>query len=127
MKVRIYYHHTDCGGVVYYGEYLKFLEEGRTEFFEQKGIFVKDLMRKGILFVVARQEIDYKLPAVYGDILEIETRVNEISRSKIEFEHNIKNQDGKLVSTAKTALVFVDKDVKPRKIPEDIREKLSKS
>ncbi|NQU74472.1 MAG: acyl-CoA thioesterase [Candidatus Omnitrophica bacterium] len=125
MKVRIYYHHTDCGGVVYYAEYLKFLEEARTEFFEQKSVFVKDLKQRGILFVVARQEIDYKAPAFYEDVLEIKTWVNEISRLKIEFEYEIKNQDGKLISTAKTILVFVNKDIKPKAIPEDVKNKLS--
>ena len=54
MKVRIYYHHTDCGQVVYYANYLKFLEEARTEFFERKGIFIKELAKQGILFVVTR-------------------------------------------------------------------------
>lgn len=125
MKVRIYYHHTDCGGVVYYAEYLKFLEEARTEFFEQKGVFVKDLKQRGILFVVARQEIDYKAPAFYEDVLEIKTWVNEISRLKIEFEYEIKNQDRKLISTAKTILVFVDENIKPKAIPEDVKNKLS--
>jgi len=126
MKVRIYYHHTDCGGVVYYAEYLKFLEEARTEFFEQKGVLVKDLKKRGVLFVVARQEIDYKAPAFYEDTLQINTWVKEISRLKIEFGYEIKNQDGKLISTAKTILVFVDKNIKPKTIPEDVKDKLSK-
>jgi YbgC/YbaW family acyl-CoA thioester hydrolase len=65
MRVRIYYHHTDCGGVVYYANYLKFLEEARTQFMEGKGVFIKDLIKQGVLFVVCRQEIDYKSQALY--------------------------------------------------------------
>ena len=126
MKKRIYYHDTDCGKVVYYANYLKYLEEARTEFFETRGVFVKDLDERGILFVVARQEIDYKSPAYYGDTLEIDTRMTNLARSKIEFEYDIKNQNGKLVSTAKTVLVFVDKSVKPKSIPEDVKNKISK-
>ena len=60
MKIKIYYHHTDCGGVVYYAKYLEFLEEARTEFFDHRGILVKELIKQGVLFVDARQEIDYK-------------------------------------------------------------------
>jgi acyl-CoA thioester hydrolase len=60
MKFKIYYHHTDCGGVVYYANYLEFLEEARTEFFVARGILIPELIRQGRFFVVARQEIDYK-------------------------------------------------------------------
>lgn len=66
MKRRIYYYDTDCGGVVYYGNYMRFLEEARTEYMEERGLSVKALMDKCIWFVVKRQEIEYKAPAVYG-------------------------------------------------------------
>ncbi len=125
MKQRIYYHHTDCGGVVYYANYLNFLEEARTEFLEEKGLSVKELSKENILFVVARQEIDYKSPAFYGDILQIDTRLLNISGVKLEFEYDIKNQNNQLVSKAKTLLVCVDKNLKPQIIPGDIRNKIS--
>ena len=124
MKVRIHYHHTDCGGVVYYARYLNFLEEARSEYFEQRGIFIKELKDKGIGFVVARQEIDYKAPAFYGDILEVITWVAKISRASMEFEYEIKNQSGRTVSKARTVLVFIDKDFKPKAVPEDVKSKL---
>ena len=126
MKVKIYYHDTDCGGVVYYANYLKYLEEARTEFFEQRGIFVKELAARGISFVVARQEIDYELPAFYADTLQIDMRISDISRARVNFEYEINNQNGKAVSKAKTVLVFVDKNFKPKTIPQDIRQKLLK-
>lgn len=124
MKVRIYYHHTDCGGVVYYANYLNFLEEARTEFFESKGVSIKELADKGILFVVARQEIDYKAPAVYGDVLDINARIVDLGSAKIEFANEMKNQDKKIISLAKTTMVCIDKDFKPQPIPEAIRKKL---
>lgn len=126
MKKRIYYHDTDCGGVVYYANYLKYLEEARSEYFEARGVFVKDLMAQGIGFVVARQEIDYKAPAVYDDVLEVRTVVNKISRASMEFEYEIAKQTGQVISTAKTVLVFVDKNLKPRSIPADIKELLAR-
>lgn len=125
MKIQVYYHHTDCGGVVYYANYLNFLEEARTEFFGERGFSIKDLAKKEVLFMVARQEIDYKAPAVYGDILEIKTKVTEMSAVKIIFENDIYNQNSQLISKAKTILVCVDKNLKPRAIPEEIRNKLS--
>jgi acyl-CoA thioester hydrolase len=125
MKIKIYYHHTDCGGVVYYAKYLEFLEEARTEFFNEKGISIKKLTQQGILFVVARQEIDYKAPAFYGDVLSIDTRVINTSRVKLEFAYEIKNQDNQIISTAKTVLVCVDGNFKPQAIPQELRKNLT--
>lgn len=125
MKKKIYYHDTDCGGVVYYANYLKYLEEARTEFFYSRGISLQKLAQTGILFVVARQEIDYKYPAFYADILEIAARITEVSAVRIVFEHEIKNEQGKLITKAKTVLVCVDKNLKPQSIPEEIRKAIS--
>lgn len=124
-KVKIYYHDTDCGGVVYYANYLKYLEEARTEFLEKRGVFIKDMIAgHGVMFVVARQEVDYKSPAFYGDTLTINTRVTNVSGVKVEFEYDINNQGGRLISKAKTILVCVDKTLKPRAIPADIKKKI---
>jgi acyl-CoA thioester hydrolase len=124
MQVKIYYHHTDCGGVVYYAKYLEFLEEARTEFLAERGISVKELVKNGTLFVVARQEIDYKLPAFYGDALNIDTRISEVGRVHVGFDYEIRNQHNQIVSKAKTILVFVDKDLKPKIIPEEIKKQM---
>ncbi len=126
MKIKIYYHHTDCGGVVYYAKYLEFLEEARTEFLFEKGISIKDLAARGILFVVARQEIDYKAPAFYADTLSIDTRFNEVGRVKLDFACEIRNQDNQVISTARTVMVCVNGDFKPQPIPEEIRIKLAR-
>lgn len=125
MKKKIYYHDTDCGGVVYYSNYLKFLEEARTEFFSEKGFSIKELADSGTMFVVARQEIDYKAPGAYGDILEIKTSIAEVSTVKIIFENEIYNQEGRLLTKARTILVCVDKNLKPKAIPPEIRAKFS--
>jgi len=124
MKIKIYYHHTDCGQVVYYAKYLEFLEDARTEFFEDKGVSIKELVRQGILFVVARQEIDYKAPAFYADVLSIDTRVTEVGRAKIDFAYEIRNQNNQVISTARTVMVCVNGNFRPQAIPEEIRNKL---
>ncbi|MFA6358101.1 MAG: thioesterase family protein [Candidatus Omnitrophota bacterium] len=124
MKTRIYYHHTDCGGVVYYANYLKFLEEARTEYFELKNSSIKELALAGVMFVVARQEIDYKFPGKYADELDIQTKIGETTGVRIEFLHEIYNQNKQLIVKARTILVCVDKNFKPQAIPEDLRRKL---
>jgi len=125
MKQKIFYHHTDCGGVVYYANYLAFLEEARTEFFAEKGYSIKELAEQGILFVVARQEIDYKFPAFYGDILEIKTSIGQIGAAKIVFEHETVNQNNQLINKAKTIMVCVDKGLSPKVIPDEVRGKIN--
>jgi acyl-CoA thioester hydrolase len=124
MQIKIYYHHTDAGGVVYYAKYLEFLEEARTEFFAQKGFLIKELIRQNILFVVGRQEIDYKAPVFYGDTLSIDTQVTDASRVKIEFAYKIKNQNNQIIATAKTVMACVNSGFKPQAIPEEMRKKL---
>lgn len=124
MQKRIYYHDTDCGGVVYYANYLKFFEEARTEYFTQKNASIKQLADSGVMFVVARQEVDYKLPGKYGDDLEILTQIGAVTGVRIEFLHEIYNQNKQIIVKAKTVLVCVDKNLRPQAIPEELRKKL---
>lgn len=124
MKKKIFYHDTDCGGVVYYGNYLKFLEEARGECLESFGVSVKKLMDEGVWFVVKRQEIDYKYPAFYDDTLDIKTWIKEMSDFRIQFAYEIKNQSGRLLVKAITDMVAVGKDLKMREMPESLKKKL---
>lgn len=125
MKIRIYYHDTDCGGVVYYANYLKYMEQARTEFFDQRGLSLKELAESQTLFVVTRQEIDYKNPAFYEDILEITTTLVNISQLRIEFLHEIKKESGQVVCLAKTFMACVDKNIKPKAIDKSLKEKMA--
>jgi len=126
VKFKIYYHHTDCGGVVYYAKYLEFLEEARTECLARRGAPLRELANQGIFFVVGRQEIVYKFPAYYADILTIDTKIGGISRVSIEFHNEIRNQDHKLIAKARTLLVCVDKRFKAKSIPDSLRSLLEK-
>jgi acyl-CoA thioester hydrolase len=122
IKIKIYYHHTDSGGVVYYARYLDFLEEARTEFLANKGFLIKELISKGVFFVVARQEVDYKAPAFYGDTLTVKAKVSEVSTVKLVFEQEIFNQEDKLLTKARTILVCVDKALKPQALPDELKK-----
>jgi acyl-CoA thioester hydrolase len=127
MKVKIYYHQTDCGGVVYYANYLHFLEEARTEFLAERGVYIKELIAQGVFFVVSHQELNYKAPAGYGDILDITTHLKEVSGVRINLEHKIKKIDGSLVAEALTTLAFVNRDFRPKPIPQEMRERIEKA
>ena len=120
IEKRIYYHDTDCGGVVYYANYLKHLEEARTEFCRHRNINLKELSKKGILFVVIHLEVDYKSPARYQDKIKIFTKVEKVRHSSLEFVQEIMRDDSLLIR-GKTTWVCVNKDFKPEPIPKDIK------
>ena len=124
MKRRIYYYDTDCSGAVYHANYLKFLEEARSEYLEARDLTVKGLLDKGVGFAVRRQEVEYKLPAMYGDTLDIETSVKEYTPYRIVFSYKITNQDAKLVARAETDLVCVGRDLKLLELPDEIKAAL---
>jgi acyl-CoA thioester hydrolase len=73
MEIRIYYEDTDCGGVVYYANYLKYFERARTHYLEERRLSVADLRDQGTQFVVVHAELDYRSPGRYGDTLVIDT------------------------------------------------------
>jgi acyl-CoA thioester hydrolase len=126
MDVKIYYEDTDCGGVVYYANYLRYMERARTEYLASRGCEVKKLMVEGTIFMVLRVEIDYKAPARYGDTLEIETWVSDVSRVTMVFHHTMKGKtSGKVFVECMAKLVYVDPNGRPRRLPEAYVEKLT--
>ena len=97
VEVRIYYEDTDCGGVVYYANYLKYFERARTQYLEDRGLSVAELMKAGRVFVVVHAEVDYRTPARYGDTLEIETIVAEMNAAAITFSHVVVDRESRRV------------------------------
>ena len=121
---KIYYHHTDAGGVVYYARYLDFFEEGRTEFLRKKGVEVRECLKEGVAFAVARAEVDYKRPARYGDDISIFTRIEDVRKASIIFFQEIKIGDTAL-AIATIVLACIGSDFKVRAIPEEMKQALS--
>lgn len=121
MQIRVYYEDTDAGGVVYYANYLKYFERGRTEFFRERGLEVSSYAAVGVLFVVAHAEIDYRQAARYNDLLDMETEVVDFSRASLTFSHVIRLRDTeKVVAEGWVRLVCVDARFKPKRLPEEI-------
>ncbi len=125
MEKRIYYHDTDAGGVVYYGRYLSFLEEARTELLDATGLTVKDLNGRGYLFAVRKCTITYKAPARYSDIILCDAKVVKMTAAQLFFEQKILlKETQQLLVVAEVALACLSLDFKPRELPEDLRLKL---
>lgn len=123
MDVKIYYEDTDCGGVVYYANYLRYMERARTEYLASRGYSVKKLMDEGTIFMVLRVEIDYRSPARYGDTIEIETWVRDATRATMVFEHIMREKiSGRVFVECRAKVVFVDANAKPRRIPAEYVE-----
>ena len=97
MEIRIYYEDTDCGGVVYYGNYLKYFERARTQYLEERGLSVAGLMKEGTVFVVVHAEVDYRSPARYDDRLIIETVVSDMTAASFTFSHVIRERESQRV------------------------------
>ena len=123
-KLKIYYEDTDSGGVVYYANYLKFLERARSEAIYSLGYTNKGLNEQyGILLIVKSCNIEYKKPARFEDVLEVNSEVVSFSKTSILMKQLIlRNKD--LISEAEIHLVAVNKDGKPSKIPEELKKKL---
>lgn len=126
MEKRIFYHDTDAGGVVYYGNYLKFLEEARTEFLEKKGLSVKQLHDLGFLYAVRKCQVTYRKPARYGDVILCDAVLKSMTAAQMFFEQSIHDKkDGSLLVEAEVVLVSLTKDFKPTPIPDNVRQMLS--
>ncbi|MEW6616553.1 MAG: YbgC/FadM family acyl-CoA thioesterase [Thermodesulfobacteriota bacterium] len=121
MEIRVYYEDTDCGGVVYYANYLKYFERARTEFLRDRGQPLKDYMEKGIGFIVVRAEVDYRFPARYNDVLDITTAVSNITRASFVMEYTVlRKEDEKLLASGMTRLACINKKGKPIRIPDSL-------
>ena len=127
IEVRIYYQDTDCGGVVYYGNYLRYFEQGRTHWLETLGLSVKAFMDEGTLFAVVHAELYYRSPARYGETLAVATRLMDMRAASFTFTHEIREKtSGRLVVEGSARLAAVDAKGKLVKLPRDLRERLTK-
>ena len=122
-KLKVYYEDTDSGGVVYYANYLKFLERARTEALFSIGFSNKKIQEEfNALIIVKSCNIEYKKSAFLEDELTIRSFVKSITKTSF-FMNQIITKDEKIIVESQVHLVFVDRNGKPIKIPEDIYSK----
>jgi acyl-CoA thioester hydrolase len=125
MPLRVYYEDTDAAGIVYYANYLKFAERGRTELMRALG-FAHSTIRQetGIIFTVRRLSADYRTPARLDDALCVDTRIVEIGAATLQLDQQIR-RDGTLLVALDLLLACVGHDGRPRRVPAGLRAALA--
>ena len=125
FDIRVYYEDTDLAGIVYYANYLKFIERARTEWVRGLGIDQGALKREaGIVFAVRRVVADYLSPARFDDVLTVTTECRAVTAARIVLDQRVCRQDAELFS-AEVTLVALTEGGRPARLAADIRAKLS--
>ena len=125
--VRVYYEDTDSGGVVYYANYLKFLERARTEWLRSLGLEQDQLQRqKNLVFMVRSVRIKYLAPAKFNDLLEVHTQLEQLRRVRVLFAQQVLRRNAELsthkpLCTGTVEVACVDSlSGKPRPLPAEL-------
>jgi len=119
--VRVYYEDTDAGGIVYYANYLKFMERARSELLRSLGFEQDELAQQGLIFAVHRAEVDYIKPARFNNALTVTANIIQQKKVSLTFDQEVHNEQGELCSRGKIKIVCLDSEsFKPRPIPQAI-------
>lgn len=126
FPIRVYYEDTDLGQIVYYANYLKFIERGRSEWLRAAGVDQQRLLDKAHLaFVVRRVEADYLSPARFDDQLEVVTTLEQASGPRVTVLQAVE-RDGKVLFQARVTVICVDlRTMRPHRLPEAVRAALA--
>lgn len=124
FPVRVYYEDTDMGGIVYYANYLRFIERARSDWVRSLGID-QNAMREedGIVFAVRRVEADYLLPAKFDDDLLVRTRLTAITGARLTMAQEVLRDDA-LLFRAEVTVVCVGEGGAPARLPANIRRQI---
>lgn len=127
MPLRVYYEDTDAAGIVYYANYLKFAERGRTEMMRALGFAHSGISKEtGIVFTVRRLAADYRAPARLDDALTVATRIVEIGAATVRLDQKV-CRDGTVLVEFDLLVACVGRDGRPRRVPPDLRAALNSS
>jgi acyl-CoA thioester hydrolase len=123
--VRVYYEDTDSGGVVYYANYLKFMERARTEWLRSLG-FEQDALRaqERLIFAVRTAQVDYLRPARFNDHLSVQTAIRERGGASLLFAHAIRRGDELLCAGEIKVVSLEAETLRPRRLPAAIAQRL---
>lgn len=125
FALRVYYEDTDLAGIVYYANYLKFIERGRSEWVRSLGIDQGRLRsEQGIVFAVRRVEADYLRPAKFDDDLVVETRVMAVTGARILLQQLVMRGEERLFSAVVTLVCLTDTGAAAR-VPVELRALLA--
>ena len=125
FPLRVYYEDTDLAGIVYYANYLKFIERGRSEWVRERGVDQSRLRAEtGIVFAVRRVEADYLRPARFDDLLEVGTRLVEVGGARLVLDQQVLRGD-EVLFAARVVLVCMDAAARPVRLPAALRARLT--
>jgi acyl-CoA thioester hydrolase len=123
--VRVNYSETDQMGVVYHARYLVWLDIARTEHLRLSGMSYRDLEAAGLRLVVGEISVRYRRPARYDDTIRIRCWVRELASRRIDFGYVVEHADeGRLLATAFTSLMVLDRTMSPTRLPDEVRQLL---
>lgn len=123
--IQVRYDEVDKMGYVYHGNYARYYHISRTELLRKVGICDRELESHNIILPVIEMNISYIKPVYYDDFITIRSRLIELPKTRMKFQHEVLNQDDEIINTASSTLVFVDSNTrKPMIIPEIILNKL---
>ena len=118
---RVYYEDTDLAGIVYYANYLKFIERARSEWVRDLGLDQARMKaEEGVVFAVRRVEADYLAPARFDDLLQVTTEVLTVTPARIILSQSVL-REGDLLFVAKVTLVALGSDGRPMRLPAGLR------
>ena len=121
MNIRVYYEDTDLGGVVYYANYLRFIERARSEWIRDLGIDqIKMRNEEEAIFVVTKIKADYLSPAHFDDILTVDTRIKVVSPVRAYFYQNILREE-EVIFKAEVCVTCTSNSGKVQRLPEKIQ------
>ena len=121
--LRVYYEDTDLAGIVYYANYLKFIERARSEMLKKANVNQMDLIKRGYFFVVTSLKADYLKPAYFEDSLKVITEVAKVKGASIILQQTIFRSE-KVLFEASIRLALIDKSGKAARLPANIRQLL---
>ncbi len=126
MNVRVYYEDTDMGGVVFYANYLKYMERGRTEWLRDLGVDQSTLAAtEQRVFMVVRVDVRYISPARLDDLLQIESEVTRMGRASLHFAQSV-SRGGELIAQSNIQVCCVETvNMRVAAIPQSVRTKLA--
>ena len=121
MNIRVYYEDTDLGGIVYYANYLRFIERARSEWLRDLGIDqIKMRNERDAVFVVTKLKVDYLLPAYFDDMLTVDTKIQIVSPVRAYFYQNIFRQKD-VIFKAEVCVTCTSTSGKVQRLPEKIK------
>jgi len=122
VRYRTCYEDTDAGGVVYYANYLRYLERGRNQYLRDLGRSIRQYQDEGILFIVVEVNVKYRSPAGLDDDLVVETWIEEGARSSVVFGQRVRREgEGKVLVEGTVRVACIGTNMRPRRLPEELR------